>query len=58
MKEYIVGVAEVHTAYVQVEALDEKDALEKAKEAIAEGQEFDVDYSHTLEPDTWTVTEV
>lgn len=54
LKPFMVCVREVHIAYTKVEAINE----EKAIEAVRSG-EGDIDpyleYSHTLDTDTWTV---
>lgn len=55
MTKFIVYVREVHVQAVEVFA----DSPEAAKKAVQDGEGETLDdcleYSHTLEPDTWTV---
>jgi hypothetical protein len=53
--KYLVSVREVHIQMVEVEAESPEDAKEKVAEG--EGRYLDnaLEYSHSLEPDTWTV---
>ena len=57
-KSFIVEVREVHIQPVGIRA----DTPEKAKEKVADGEgDYDyssLEYSHTLDPETWTVTEM
>jgi len=54
MPKYKVLIREVHVSHRIVEAKDEKDAIEEA----GGGEETYLEYSHTLDPDTWTVEEI
>ena len=59
MAEYVVGIAEVHYVYVQVEAVSEEEAKVAARKVfIEEGVDDSPEYSHTLEPDVWHVEEI
>lgn len=51
MAEYRVLVQEVHVSHRIVEADSEAEALEKANDA----EEVDLEYSHTLDKEAWTV---
>lgn len=58
MKTYYVGVQEVHIQTYLVEAESPEKARELASEMIEAGDEsLETEYSHTLEPEEWTVTE-
>jgi hypothetical protein len=57
MKKYIVGVKEVHIVSIEVEANSKEEALEKAEGMIEEVQNSQPEYSHTADPDEWTVVE-
>lgn len=56
-KSYLVEVREVHVQKVRVRAT----SPEEAKELVAEGDgdllDNSLEYSHCLEPETWTVEE-
>jgi hypothetical protein len=53
---YKVGVQEVYTSWVTVEAKTVEDAKRMAKDIIPSGsQEPEPQYSHTLDKETWTV---
>lgn len=59
MPKYHVGIREVHVVTVSVEAKSEEEALKKAGSILEEGlDEIDQEYSHTLDPDTWSVERV
>lgn len=58
MKKFIVDVREIHIASVQVEAKDEADAKTKAHQQLIDGEEWPIEYSHTLDDDTWMVEEI
>lgn len=51
--KYIVGIREVHVSYRAVEASSQEEALQLAEDDLA--SEFHLEYSHTLDKDTWTV---
>lgn len=55
MKEkiYTVLVREVHVAHVTVTATSPQEAAEKVIDG--EGDYVSLEYSHTLDPDTWSV---
>ena len=55
-KKYIVQVREVHVSSMEVEA----DSAEEAKTLVAEGggDEIICEFSHGLDLDTWTVTDI
>lgn len=54
-KTYFVGVREVHVALHKVEA----ESAEEARRIVEIGRTnfVDLEYSHTLSPDLWTVEE-
>jgi hypothetical protein len=54
MPKYNVMIREVHVSHRTVEAEDEKEAIEQA----GGGTETYLEYSHTLDPDTWTVEKI
>lgn len=55
--KFIVGVKEVHTQFVTVEAETAEEAVKKA--AACEGQEAaQTEFEYTLKEDTWTVEPV
>lgn len=53
--KYLVGIREVHINTVEVEAETPAEARMKANEMICSGCECDLEYSHTLDPELWTV---
>lgn len=52
-KKFTVLVREVHVSHREVEADSEAEALEKV--AGGEGDETFLEYSHTLDTNTWQV---
>lgn len=57
-KKFIVAVREIHIAPLVVEARSKEEAIYKVTEGEGEAVEGGLEYSHTFDPDTWTVTEV
>jgi hypothetical protein len=58
MRTFIVAVREVHVSHVKIQVPDVcngQDAIEAVWNG--EGEEILCEYSHTLEPDYWTVEE-
>jgi len=55
MKKYLVGIREVHVNTVEVLAESEEEAKMKCRDG--EFDEIELEYSHTLDPDLWTVEE-
>ena len=55
MTKFIVYMIEVHVQDVLIEADSKEDAIKKVQKG--EGDYAFFEYSHTLEPDTWTVEE-
>jgi len=55
-KTFYVGVREVHVSTRKVKAKDAKEAIRKVQDD--EGDEELCEYSHTLDPETWTTEEV
>lgn len=53
--KYLVGIREVHVNTVEVEAENQEDAIEKARSGECFPYDLDIEYSHTLGHDTWTV---
>lgn len=53
MPMYFVLVREVHVSHREVEADSPEQALDKAQQG--EGDEVFLEYSHTMDRDTWTV---
>ena len=53
-KYYLVGIREVHVSHRIVKA----DSLEEAEHDAGGGTEIFCEYSHTLDPDTWTWEEL
>jgi hypothetical protein len=58
MKTYQVLVREVHIQGYVVEAEDPEDAVELVRYGSGDLNENMFEYSHTLEPELWTVEEV
>lgn len=54
--EFIIGVKELHTQYIKIEADDHIQAVAKVQEG--EGEELTLEYGHTLDEDDWSVNEV
>ena len=58
MKTYLVGVREVHVAYMEVRANTSAEALDMVRNGEGDWTTaISMDYSHTLDPETWTVEE-
>lgn len=55
MARFAVDIKEVHYATVIVEAETVEEARRLAQERLEEGEELQVEYSHTLDPDEWPV---
>ena len=55
MPKFTVLVREVHVSHREVEAKDEKEALKKIVEDNEFGEETYCEFSHTLDPEYWTV---
>lgn len=58
MKKFRAWVREVHVQVVEVEANDTQDAVRRIQKCRGEYVENSLEYSHTLNPSTWTVMEV
>jgi hypothetical protein len=56
--KFHVMIREVHVQTVEVEAESEQKAIEKVQEGEGEYLEDSLEYSHTLEPDCWTVEKI
>lgn len=59
MKTFLVGVKEVHTLYLEVEASSEQEARDKAQTMLIEDDgDYDdsLTYDYTMEPEYWTVS--
>lgn len=54
MAKFIVGIREVHVSYREVEAESPEAAVEEAGGAT----EVMIEYSHTLDPELWSVEAV
>ena len=58
MKKFIVSVREVHVQGYAIEAKNKDDAISRiAHEGEGDILEDRFEYSHTLDPETWTVEE-
>lgn len=57
-KKYIVGVREVHVQYVSVEADSIEEAIAKAEDGCEGDETLQLEYSHTMDSDSWSVEEV
>ena len=55
-KTYIVGVREVHVSSMKITAESKEQAIDLIKEG--DGEEVNLEYSHTLDSDLFTVEEV
>lgn len=59
MPRYLIGVKEVHVVKIETPDLENEEAAkEYANQQIEEGLEEEVEYSHTLDPDEWSVEEI
>lgn len=56
-KRYIVSRREVHIQMVSVEAESKEEAIEKVAEGEGEMMDNTLEYSHSLDPEYWTVEE-
>lgn len=57
MKSFIVFRREVWTQGVRVQATDQQEAIRKAADCDGDVMESIFEYSHMLDPETWTVEE-
>ena len=57
-KEFHVLIREVHVSCRLVEASSPEEAIALAKEGNHDLEELFLEYSHTLDADSWTVEEV
>ena len=58
MPNFIVSVREVHVQGVAVDAIDAREAVKKVQNGEGETISDLFEYSHTLDPDGWTVEQV
>lgn len=60
MKKYRIRIPEVHYTTLELEADSEEAAREEANKAIEAGlfDQYNMEYSHTLDVDEWPVTEI
>jgi len=56
MAKFMIGVKEVHIQYIEIEADNGEEALDKVKQG--EGTEKEIEYSCTLDSDEWYVNEI
>jgi hypothetical protein len=57
-KKYEVGVQEVYTTWITVEAKCVSDAKLYAEQEVTEsGEELEKEFSHTIDSDNWTVVD-
>ena len=52
---FIVNVREVHIQPVAIDALNSQDAINQVRQGAGDYDKYPCEYSHTLNPDTWTV---
>ena len=55
MKKYVVLVQEIHYAHMAIEANSEEEAVNLVRDG--EGEQIELEYSSTNDPDTWNVQE-
>lgn len=55
MRSFIVNLREVHIQPVKIKAKNEQDAIKKVKQGQGDYLEGMLEYSHTLDSDTWTI---
>ncbi len=56
-KFFVVNMREVHIQSVEVEASDREDAIRKVVDGEGEYVNDCLEYSHTLDPESWTIDE-
>jgi len=56
LKKYNVLVREVHISHREIKAASKKEALERV--CNDEGEETFLEYSHTMDTETWSVEEI
>ena len=54
-RDFVIGVREVHTQPYRVRAKSKDEAIDIVREGGGEIIEGALEYSHTLDPDYWTV---
>ena len=57
LNQFIVNVREVHVQPVAVIALNREDAIKRVEQGAGDYDKYPGEYSHTLNPQTWTVEE-
>lgn len=57
MKTFTVFVREVHVQEIKVEAKDAEDAMQRVARGEGDAVDNSLEYSHTLDRDTWTAEE-
>lgn len=55
MPKFNVLIREVHISVREIEAESAEEALRTIADGEEDGEEVMCEYSHTLDPDTWTV---
>jgi hypothetical protein len=62
MRKYTVSIPEVHNSYITIDMEDDatdEAILDKANLLLESGDYLDaLEYSHTMDMDTWDITEV
>ncbi len=58
LRRYLVTVREVHTQMVRVDAVDPDAAKAVVRDGGGEYLDGTLEYSHTLDCDTWTVEQI
>lgn len=57
LKEFIVLVREVWVQPVKIKALNKEEAREKVADGDGTSIKGELEYSHTQDPDTWSIKE-
>ncbi len=57
MKDFLVRKREVWIQYVRITAENEQDAIAKVEDGDGDEEENLFEYSHTMDPDRWDVSE-
>jgi len=58
LRRYLVTVREVHTQMVQVDAVDPDAAKAVVRSGGGEYLDNTLEYSHTMDCDTWTIEQI
>lgn len=57
MKTYVITIREVHTVTLRIPAESSEEAIHEANSVLESDDALSSEYSYTLGPDEWDITE-